>query len=442
MKTKLFITISFIFLSLQAHADWAREQIGLTDVGPRDCSGVVIAYLDTGVNINSPYLRNAIWTNPNPTNGDIHGYDFVHSTGVIGDKDGHGTKVAHIMAADTGDPDTVGVCSKAQIMVLKIADSGQARIESIKGALNYAIEKKAQIILTTTGLIMQGGLPPFGIKNLIAKATKNGALFIHSAANLSAIPPQGATHPHQLWPFLVPDRFHPIRGAIAVGGSTSEDLPWLGGFRHPSKVHVAAPAENIRVVKADGEVVIESGNSLAAGFAAGMAAAYWTAHPEKSALQVLEALKASSEKREAYLYEMDSGRLDLPRLLYEQFEDRPQFEVLGQMPLEGGTEHPYAAPQVSEWTFSKPGAKYVRLIFGYISLGNCWSRTNPAKVTILDRNRRPIQEFVCENRARGYRLPSVWAEGDTITVLFESQETSNQYWPGVLFRSLEWGRKN
>lgn len=433
----LLVTTGLLPLS---HADWSREQIGLTETGPLDCSGVTIAYLDTGADFSSPYLQNALWQNPDPGAEDQHGYDFLHQTGEVVDLDGHGTMVAHMMAASTENPNTMGICSKAQIMFLKVSERGHATVGAIEQALDYAIEKKAQIILMTTGLIMRSGLPPFGIKRRIAKATKGGAVFLHAATNLSAL--QGVqgplAHPRAVWPFLIPDRFHPIHNALSIGGSTAEDLPWLGGFRNRDKVHLSAPAEGVSVLNGEGELAVVNGNSLAAGIAAAMAAAYWTAHPEKTSTDVVQALKNSSRKRPAYLVDFASGRLHLPDLMADVVNPVSQPQRAGQAPLTGGTAHPYFTPQKKMWEFSRPGASHVRVVFSYVRLGECWSLGHQAKVTIYNGEGQAVQEFVCENIPRQYYLPSVWVEGDRLTVELETTASQNLHQPGFNFRFLEW----
>ncbi len=443
MFGKFLLPALLIFSTGTVQADWARDQIGLTETGQLDCSGVTIAYMDTGVNVNSPYLAGSLWENPNPEAGDVHGYNFVDNSGEVDDLDGHGTTVAHALAANNGDPDSMGICSKAQIMVLKISDGGSTTIPIIRQALNYAVNNGADIILMTTGLILQGGFPPFGLKNRISQSTSTGAIFIHAATNLTAVPAASASlnHPREAWPYLVPDRFHPVRNALAIGGSTALDLPWLGGFRHPEKVHLAAPAQGVTVVNGEGEIQKLNGNSIAAGLAAGMAAAYWTAHPEKSSTEVVQALLDSSIKKEAYLHEFASGRMSLPDLMSGTVHPVPEYRIEGQESLGGGTSNPYRAPQTTEWQFSKPGAEYVRVVFSHITLGNCWSLSNQTKVTIIDGEGNPVQEFVCENRPPSYRLPSVFVKGDTITVRFESQETSNPGRAGLAFRFLEWASR-
>ena len=72
---------------------------------------VIVAILDTGLDMSHPDLRDGVWTNPDeiPGNGidddgngfvdDVHGWNFPDGNNRIYDDHGHGTHVAGIAAA-------------------------------------------------------------------------------------------------------------------------------------------------------------------------------------------------------------------------------------------------------------------------------------------------------------------------------------------------------
>src|SRR4051812_32926279 len=78
-------------------------------------AGVVVAVLDTGVQLDHPDLAGGIWTNPGELAGngldddhdgfvdDLHGANMLDSSGDVGDDNGHGTHVAGIVAARQGN---------------------------------------------------------------------------------------------------------------------------------------------------------------------------------------------------------------------------------------------------------------------------------------------------------------------------------------------------
>src|SRR5262249_25823047 len=65
----------------------------------RGTPATIVAVLDTGVDLGNPDFAGRIWTNPHPTGGDVHGWNFVTNTPNIQDSNGHGTHVTGILAA-------------------------------------------------------------------------------------------------------------------------------------------------------------------------------------------------------------------------------------------------------------------------------------------------------------------------------------------------------
>ncbi|MBQ8222055.1 MAG: S8 family serine peptidase [Bacteroidales bacterium] len=125
---------------------------------------MIIAVLDTGVDIEHADLADNIWTNPNEIdnnsdddgNGykdDIHGYDFVNKTAKMDDYNGHGTHCAGIIAA-VGDNGigVVGANPKTYIMPITVMQSnGTGSISTIIEGISYAKNNGADIISMSIG---------------------------------------------------------------------------------------------------------------------------------------------------------------------------------------------------------------------------------------------------------------------------------------------------
>ncbi len=130
---------------------------------------IVIAVIDSGINISHPDLKNNIWTNKKEvaTNGkdddhngfidDIHGWDFVNNvpdpspkfaTGWTEAGVSHGTMVTGIIAAEGNNNEGVaGVTWQAKIMALKaLDDKGAGKVSDVIRAIDYAISNGADII--------------------------------------------------------------------------------------------------------------------------------------------------------------------------------------------------------------------------------------------------------------------------------------------------------
>lgn len=170
--------------------------------GANDKEGVVIALIDTGLDIEHEDLRENIWRNVNEQIGDwnrdgcpgvcgvdddgdgladfedpevkellargftraqaaadddengyiddIHGYDFAADIPNVKDKTGHGTHVAGIVGAvGNNQKGVAGVMWKTRLMPLKVAreEDGLAELDDVIRAMRYAGQNGADIIL-------------------------------------------------------------------------------------------------------------------------------------------------------------------------------------------------------------------------------------------------------------------------------------------------------
>jgi minor extracellular serine protease Vpr len=110
-----------------------------------DGTGIKIAVIDTGVDFNHPDLLG--WGEGGKV---IGGYNFVQENQLPMDSNGHGTKVAGIIAANGN---TLGVAPNAKILAYKVSEDGEGvSSELISGAIEKAIEDKADIINISLGV--------------------------------------------------------------------------------------------------------------------------------------------------------------------------------------------------------------------------------------------------------------------------------------------------
>ena len=214
-----------------------------------DCSNIVIAIIDSGVDLNHPDLKNNLWTNPDEIadngidddgNGyidDIHGWNFVDNNNDLSDSNDHGTHSAGVIAAQGNNSlGTTGVCWSAKIMPLKFLDThGTGSSVDEINAIEYAVKNGAKIINASFG--EKGYLT--GEYNAIQEAGNAGLLFIAAAGNFGfdndAKPLDEKTYPGS----------YDLDNIISVAASDqSERLPSWSNYG-ATTVDVAAPGANI-----------------------------------------------------------------------------------------------------------------------------------------------------------------------------------------------------
>ncbi len=144
-----------------------------------DCSSILVAILDTGVNYTHDDLINNLWDGG--TNFPKHGFNFVNGNTDSMDNHGHGTHVAGIIGAEGNNGSGIaGVCWQAQIMAVKVMDAvGNGTTSTITQGLNFAVQNGAKIINLSVG--GQSFDPAFN--SAIANAAKKGAIVVAAAGN-------------------------------------------------------------------------------------------------------------------------------------------------------------------------------------------------------------------------------------------------------------------
>ena len=111
-----------------------------------DCSSIVVAVIDSGVNYNQEDLAGNMW-NGGP-GFPLHGTDFVANDNDPMDLNGHGTHVAGIIAASgNNSTGTAGVCWEASVMAVRVLDTvGVGTTASALQGVNFAVNQGAKVI--------------------------------------------------------------------------------------------------------------------------------------------------------------------------------------------------------------------------------------------------------------------------------------------------------
>ena len=170
-----------------------------------DGTGIVLAIIDGGVDLEHPDLKDNLWRNEGeiPGNGkdddkndfkdDIHGWNF-YDKNATPKKAKHGTHVAGIAAASGNNGIGIsGVAWNAKIMSLDVFpsdddDDGRAKTEDIINAIYYAVNNGAKVINMSLGSNMKK--PPLAAlqevndyKEAFAYARKHDVFIAIAAGN-------------------------------------------------------------------------------------------------------------------------------------------------------------------------------------------------------------------------------------------------------------------
>ncbi|MFL6650786.1 MAG: S8 family serine peptidase [Sulfurifustaceae bacterium] len=149
-----------------------------------DCSPVIVAVLDSGVNYTHQDLAANMWDGgaaglPN------HGFDFVDNDNdpMPSDANGHGTHVAAtIGAVGNNGLGVTGVCWKASLMAVRIGDNSGATTARIAQGLDFAVAHGAKVVnLSLTGANLD---PAF--QDRVEAARRNGVILVTAAGNEAA----------------------------------------------------------------------------------------------------------------------------------------------------------------------------------------------------------------------------------------------------------------
>ncbi len=262
---------------------------------------VVVAVVDSGIQIDHPDIENQLWHNSNeiPSNGidddrngyvdDIIGWDFSDAPTLNGhgdwvnrdnqpyDETGHGTQVSGIIAAETDNGiGTAGIAPNCRIMTLRagfrIGGGSFLQNDDVAAAIVYAADNGADVINLSLGDTVNA----FLIRDAVEYAYNRGCLLIAAAGNSS--------DPYSLFPAALPN-------VISVAAL---DRDWqLGGSNFGSSIDIAAPGEDILTTDLFVNGMLEddgygykSGTSMAAAHVSGVAALLFSANPSCSNLQV------------------------------------------------------------------------------------------------------------------------------------------------------------
>src|SRR3989344_4483327 len=228
---------------------------------------VKVAIVDTGITPDHLDLKSRVSKCKDFTN-----LRFPIINGKCEDKNGHGTHVAGIIAADGGEDGLgiYGVAPSAVLYALKVCSvNGTCYADDVAAAVKNAVDDGANIINLSLGSDNSSVL----IEEAINYALYKGTLVVAAAGNDGPYP-ESIDYPAAMSNVV----------AVAAFDSTFKIADWssrgINSQTTPLMVEendmeLAAPGANIESTWNNGDYAILSGTSMASPFVAGLAAKVW-----------------------------------------------------------------------------------------------------------------------------------------------------------------------
>lgn len=261
---------------------------------------VVVAVVDTGIQVDHPFLRQNIFVKGSKADTNNYGMDFSQSapnTKPV-DTHGHGTHVAGIIKS---------VFPEVKLMALKYYNpeaSGQANLNSTIKALEYAVEQNVDVINYSGG----GPEPSAQELAVLKKAEAKGILVIAAAGNEKSNIDikQNAYYPAS----------YGLSNIITVGAH-NELNKIISSSNYGSKsVDIAAPGYRIKSAIHGNGAGYMTGTSQATAFVTGVVALLKSKYPEFNYQQLRNIILTSSLKVPTLQGKvLGGGKLDAARAM-------------------------------------------------------------------------------------------------------------------------------
>jgi len=255
-----------------AQETWGAERIQVSNAWNSGIKGdgVIVAVIDSGVDISHPALSSKIYVNQAEANGvagvdddgnglidDVRGWDFAENSPLNHDTSGHGTHVAGVIAGSHSGTPMKGVAPNAKILPLDFMTGGNGLTSAAIESINYAKIMGVKVINASWGSSFCSKILQETIESLVDKNILFVAAAGNSGNNISHFPE---------YPAAFQNGAQITVGAIAKSGF----MPSFSNYG--DLVDVMAPGDDILSSYLEGDYMYLSGTSMAAPFVTGLAA--------------------------------------------------------------------------------------------------------------------------------------------------------------------------
>tara|TARA_B100002051_G_scaffold219832_1_gene213394 strand:- start:1346 stop:3766 length:2421 start_codon:yes stop_codon:yes gene_type:complete len=236
---------------------------------------IVIAILDTGIDIDHPDLSSEL----------VGGYDFVNNDTNANDGNMHGTACGSIAAGTTNNGIGVaGVCWDCSLMPVKVlSDQGFGDFSDIINGVIWASDNGAHVISMSLG----GGGYQSSFDNAVTYAHDNGTIVIAASGNDNG----SISYPAAYEDCVSVGAMSPCNERKSPSSCDGENF-W--GSNYGNGLDFVAPGVRIHSATIGGYTTTFNGTSSACPHAAGVAGLIYSMAPELSPDDVRAAMHATS----------------------------------------------------------------------------------------------------------------------------------------------------
>ncbi len=300
------------------------------DIG-RGSKDIVVAVVDTGIDLSHPDLIDNLWTNTgeiagNGIDDDSNGYiDDIHGISVVStspqDDNGHGTHVAGIIGAVGGNEIGVaGVNWRINLMAIKFLNSqgGGSLAGAIKG-LQYVHDMKVRgVNIVVANNSWGGGLYSAPLYQAIKDLAGVDVVFTAAAGNSSNDNDREAEYPSS----------YNLDNIVAVAAhDASGNLAYFSSYGFET-VDISAPGSYIYSTYLGGGYAELSGTSMATPFVSGAIALLHSVEPGHDYSTSIKRLYRAGVDGSALTGLVHTGRyLNVARMLRNEGEDPESYKI-------------------------------------------------------------------------------------------------------------------
>ncbi|MEV0779837.1 type VII secretion-associated serine protease mycosin [Streptomyces sp. NPDC050433] len=270
---------------------WSLQRVLMDELWKQSTGkNVRVAVIDTGVDVKNPQLAKAVdvgsGSNLIPANAKDDNGNKLERGKANGTTDvvGHGTKVAGIIAARSGEgTGFVGLAPDATIIPIQQNDAyGNGTAETLAQAIEHAVQEKADVINISQDTANAVEPAPV-LKQAVDAALAADVVVVASAGNDGLDGKDKKTYPASYEGVL----------AVAASDRNNERAP----FSQPGDfVGIAAPGVDMVTTVPGGGHCADDGTSFSAPYVAGIAALIKSKHDDWTQEQIVAQIQQTAER--------------------------------------------------------------------------------------------------------------------------------------------------